>query len=162
MCFSWTAWRRFNNRYIVWYYSYLWIFREEKVFSWLIRAIAVVAEHPVFPFFGLPFVFTCCLFPTSTIQHFNGREVKFVKINIHSLNGSLTFFKNYFRANVSKLLVVTIGAIGLACLLGLAVGLSLFTVERPLPFTEPSLSRLGKYKTAAVSSDGVPCSEIGR
>ena len=64
---------------------------------------------------------------------------------------------------VSKLLVVTIGAIGLACLLGLAVGLSLFTVERPLPpFTEPSLSRLGKYRTAAVSSDGVPCSEIGR
>ncbi|XP_057374003.1 glutathione hydrolase 1 proenzyme-like [Daphnia carinata] len=29
-------------------------------------------------------------------------------------------------------------------------------------FSPPSTSRLGKYKTAAVSSDGVPCSTIGR
>ena len=30
------------------------------------------------------------------------------------------------------------------------------------PFSPPSPSRLGKYKTAAVTSDGVPCSDIGR
>lgn len=30
------------------------------------------------------------------------------------------------------------------------------------PFSPPSPSRLGKFKTAAVSSDGIPCSQIGR
>jgi len=30
------------------------------------------------------------------------------------------------------------------------------------PFTPPSASRLGKYQTAAVVSDGVPCSDVGR
>ena len=29
-------------------------------------------------------------------------------------------------------------------------------------FTPPSASRLGKYQTAAVVSDGVPCSDVGR
>ncbi|XP_046438634.1 glutathione hydrolase proenzyme-like isoform X2 [Daphnia pulex] len=30
------------------------------------------------------------------------------------------------------------------------------------PFSPPSPSRLGKFKTAAVNSDGIPCSQIGR
>ena len=34
--------------------------------------------------------------------------------------------------------------------------------EDKIPFTPPSSSRLGKYRTAAVSSDGIPCSDIGR
>jgi hypothetical protein len=34
--------------------------------------------------------------------------------------------------------------------------------EDKIPFTPASSSRLGKYRTAAVSSDGIPCSDIGR
>jgi hypothetical protein len=36
------------------------------------------------------------------------------------------------------------------------------SVTSSKPFSPPSPSRLGKFKTAAVSSDGIPCSKIGR
>ena len=49
------------------------------------------------------------------------------------------------------------------CLIGLAIGVGFSIAKRLEPqFSPPSVSRLGKYKTAAVSSDGVPCSDIGR
>ena len=47
---------------------------------------------------------------------------------------------------------------------GLALALTFVSagVDPDAPFAPPSPSRLGKFKTAAVSSDGVPCSTIGR
>lgn len=52
----------------------------------------------------------------------------------------------------------------LTIIMGLTIGLSTlnFGPQDEPSFSPPSPSRLGKYKTAAVSSDGVPCSEIGR
>jgi len=57
-----------------------------------------------------------------------------------------------------------IGALGLICLIGFTTGMVLYgTVVRPRePFSPPSSSRLGKYRTAAVSSDGYPCSDVGK
>lgn len=62
-----------------------------------------------------------------------------------------------------KELVLVASAVGIVCLLGLGLGLGFFIgVKADTPFVPPSPSRLGKFKTAAVSSDGVPCSKIGR
>ncbi len=59
---------------------------------------------------------------------------------------------------------ITAGTLTVLCILGLTLGLVLygFVNEPEMPFGPPSSSRLGKYQTAAVSSDGVPCSDIGR
>ncbi len=63
-----------------------------------------------------------------------------------------------------KALLLTASAISVVCILGLGLALGFFVGVKSTetPFTPPSPSRLGKFKTAAVSSDGVPCSKIGR
>ena len=69
------------------------------------------------------------------------------------------------RYRKSKTVIkVTVGTLTVLCILGLTLGLVLygFVNEPEMPFGPPSSSRLGKYQTAAVSSDGVPCSDIGR
>lgn len=49
------------------------------------------------------------------------------------------------------------------CLVGFTLGLAIYGIaDAKDEFGPESASRLGKYKTAAVSSDGVPCSDIGR
>ena len=48
------------------------------------------------------------------------------------------------------------------CIVGLTVGVALLVIGSDTPFSPVSPSRLGKFRTAAVSTDGVPCSDIGR
>lgn len=72
------------------------------------------------------------------------------------------FFTIHFR-KTERVVKVTVGTLFVLCLLGLAIGLGLYAViDVTWPFGPPSISRLGTYRTAAVSSDGVPCSTIGR
>lgn len=56
------------------------------------------------------------------------------------------------------------GTLSILCLLGFALGLGIYGIANApeVPFGPPSVSKLGKYETAAVSSDGVPCSAVGR
>ena len=68
---------------------------------------------------------------------------------------------------MSKMTRVVLQMMGLATAATLAV-LLIFHLVVNVFFTEEfqasfqSSSRLGKFKTAAVSSDGVPCSKVGR
>ena len=56
------------------------------------------------------------------------------------------------------------GSLTVICLLGFTIGMVMFGVAnlREQPFSPPSNTYLGKYRTAAISTDGVPCSDIGR
>lgn len=57
-----------------------------------------------------------------------------------------------------------VGSLTVICLLGFTIGMLMFGVAKLAeePFSPPSNSYLGKYRTAAISTDGVPCSDIGR
>lgn len=80
----------------------------------------------------------------------------------HRRNNRFVFGND--RTPTKKAVLVTVSLIAMVCIVGLAVALGLFAAGRshePL-FAPPSPSRLGKYRTAAVSSDGTPCSTIGR
>ncbi|XP_046440696.1 scoloptoxin SSD14-like isoform X1 [Daphnia pulex] len=63
-----------------------------------------------------------------------------------------------------KVMLMAAAAVGFICAVGLALALTFVGagVDPDPPFAPPSPSRLGKFKTAAVSSDGTPCSTIGR
>jgi gamma-glutamyltranspeptidase/glutathione hydrolase/leukotriene-C4 hydrolase len=73
----------------------------------------------------------------------------------------LSFFLN--RPS-KKVMLMAAAAVGFICAVGLALALTFVSagVDPDAPFAPPSPSRLGKFKTAAVSSDGTPCSTIGR
>lgn len=56
------------------------------------------------------------------------------------------------------------GTLAVICLLGFTFGMVMFGVAKipEEPFSPPSDSYLGKYRKAAISTDGIPCSDIGR
>lgn len=68
------------------------------------------------------------------------------------------------KTKSKKLIKATVGTLSILCILGLTIGLVFYAVvnEPEMPFGPPSASKLGKYETAAVSSDAVPCSAIGK
>ncbi|XP_046644963.1 scoloptoxin SSD14-like isoform X2 [Daphnia pulicaria] len=63
-----------------------------------------------------------------------------------------------------KVMLMAAAAVGFICAVGFALALTFVSagVDPDAPFAPPSPSRLGKFKTAAVSADGTPCSTIGR
>ncbi|XP_065561496.1 scoloptoxin SSD14-like isoform X2 [Artemia franciscana] len=63
-------------------------------------------------------------------------------------------------AKISKFQMVSIGVFSCVCLtaIGLSIGLTLENIKRK----ESSPSRLGIYDNAAVGSDGIPCSVMGK
>jgi gamma-glutamyltranspeptidase/glutathione hydrolase/leukotriene-C4 hydrolase len=70
----------------------------------------------------------------------------------------------YTHRPPKKVMLATGAALVFICAVSLALVLTFLAtgVDSDVPFAPPSPSRLGKFKTAAVSSDGVPCSTIGR
>uniref|UniRef100_A0A0P6D9U5 Gamma-glutamyltranspeptidase 1 n=1 Tax=Daphnia magna TaxID=35525 RepID=A0A0P6D9U5_9CRUS len=83
-------------------------------------------------------------------------------VSNYSVFGSKTPL-TLFRRPSKKVQLMAATAVAFVCVLGLALALTFLNgVNSDTPFSPPSPSRLGKFRTAAVSSDGVPCSTIGR
>lgn len=61
--------------------------------------------------------------------------------------------------------IVKASLIAVICLCGAIAAVTVLSIIQPAapePFTPPSSTPLGKFRTAAVAADGEPCSQIGR
>lgn len=102
-------------------------------------------------------------FRCKTFSKMASKLVKFFLI-FSNTKFHLIIPSNDLHRKSKQVIKITAGVLTVLCILGLVLGLVLYSVvnEPEMPFGPPSASRLGKYQTAAVSSDGVPCSDIGR